>query len=278
MKNEQITEKPAIAQNPGYSQFVFHGDCLEIMKTIPDGSVDMILCDLPYGTTKNKWDVVIPFDKLWEQYERIIKTNGAIVLSATQPFTSELILSNRKIFRYDMTWEKSTGTGFMNAKKMPLRAHEDILVFYKKLPTYNPLKTKAKTSSLRGHQKDRFSENYGKQIVSSCGSEDNFLRYPRSVFSVKKDPGFSSATNNTRLHPTQKPVDLMEYLIKTYTNKGETVLDNCAGSGTTGIACINTKRKFILIEKEKKYFDIINDRLEKHRQIKDSEFPFENES
>jgi len=256
---------------------VFHGDCLEVMKTIPNGSIDMILCDLPYGTTKNKWDIIIPFDKLWSQYKRIIKQNGAIVLSASQPFTSELILSNKKMFRYDMTWEKSTATGFMNAKKMPLRAHEDILVFYKKLPTYNPVKTKAKTSSLRGHQKDRFSENYGKQIVSSYGSDDNFSRYPRSVFQIKKDTGFSSPLNNTRLHPTQKPVDLMEYLIKTYTNEGETILDNCAGSGTTGIACINTNRNYILIEKEQKYFDVINERIDKHKQQRAGEFDFENE-
>ena len=260
--------KPGILPNRGYSQCVFLGDCLEIMKSIPDGSIDMILCDLPYGKTKNKWDVIIPFDKLWEQYERIIKINGAIVLMATQPFTSELILSNKKMFRYDLTWEKQTATGFMNAKKMPLRAHEDILVFYKKLPTYNPIKTKATTSSLRNHKKDRFSENYGKQIVATYGSDDNFSRYPRSVFSVKKDPGFSRSTNNTRLHPTQKPVDLMEYLIKTYTNACETVLDNCAGSGTTGIACINTNRNFILIEQEKKYFDTINERLQKHNQFR----------
>lgn len=268
------TQNPESCVTSVSGSAIFHGDCLEIMKDITDNSIDMIVCDLPYGITKNKWDVIIPLDLLWEQYKRIIKENGAIILTASQPFTSELVLSNKKMFRYDLTWEKQTGTGFMNAKKMPLRTHEDILVFYKKLPTYNPQKTKATTSSLRGHQKDRFSENYGKQIVSSCGSDDNFLRYPRSVFKIKKDAGFSSSVNNTRLHPTQKPIDLMEYLIKTFSNENDIILDNCAGSGTTAIACINLNRKYILIEKERKYFDIIENRIKNHIYLKEPEFDF----
>jgi DNA modification methylase len=239
------------------------GDCLELMKNIPNGSIDMILCDLPYGTTRNKWDVVIPLSSLWSEYNRIIKANGAVVLTGAQPFTSVLVVSNIKMFRYDITWEKSNATGFMNSKKMPLRAHEDILVFYKKLPVYNPQKTKAETSSLRSHKNDRFSSNYGKQIVAAYGGDD-FNRFPRSVIKIGKEKGFSSATNNTRIHPTQKPEELFEWLIRTYSNEGDTVLDNCAGSGTTAIACINTNRRYILIEKDPIYYKAILNRINKH--------------
>lgn len=228
------------------------GDCLELMKEIGSGTVDMILCDLPYGTTCCSWDVVIPFEQLWEQYERVIKENGAIVLFAAQPFAAVLATSNLKLFRYEIIWEKPSATGFLNAKKQPLRAHENILVFYKSQPTYNPQKTfghERKTAK----RKDIGSEHYGKQV--NIKSYDSTERYPRSV------QVFSSDKQKQALHPTQKPVALCEYLIRTYTNEGETVLDNTMGSGTTGVACVNTGRAFIGIEQEQKYFEIAQERI-----------------
>lgn len=234
---------------------VVQGDCLEVMKSITSGSIDMILCDLPYGTTACRWDTIIPFEPLWEQYKRIIKDNGAIVLTASQPFTSALVMSNPEMFKYDLVWDKIKGTGFLNAKKMPMRNHETILVFYKKLPTYNPQKTKGHKLKESFRAKHLQTEVYGdmKKDYSYSSTE----RYPRSIQAISTD------TQNSSLHPTQKPVALFEYLIKTYTNEGDTVLDNCAGSGTTGVACINTNRSYILIEKERKYIEIINDRLKK---------------
>lgn len=236
---------------------LLHGDCILEMKKIADKSVDMILCDLPYGTTQNKWDSIINLKLLWKHYNRIIKDNGAIVLTGQDKFTARLILSNEKFHRYNLIWEKTTPTGFLNANRMPLRSHEDICIFYKKLPTYNPQKTKGHTpvNSYTKHTTD--GSNYGKTKigVSGGGSTD---RFPRSVLKFATDKQKSS------LHPTQKPVALFEYLIKTYSNKGDIILDNAAGSGTTGIACINTNRKFILIEKEKEYFEIINKRLTSH--------------
>lgn len=226
---------------------ILFGDCLEVMSDIPDQSIDMILCDLPYGTTCCAWDSVIPFTPLWEHYERIIKPSGAIVLFAAQPFTAVLACSNLKLFRYEWIWEKPNATGFLNAKKQPLRAHESILIFYKSQPTYNPQKT-------FGHERKKAkkkvigSEHYGKQL--SVKDYDSTERYPRSV------QVFSSDKQKQALHPTQKPVSLCEYLIRTYTNEGETVLDNTMGSGTTGVACVNTGRAFIGIEKEHKYFEI----------------------
>lgn len=228
------------------------GDCLELMKEIGSGTVDMILCDLPYGTTCCSWDAVIPFEQLWEQYERVIKENGAIVLFAAQPFAAVLATSNLKLFRYEIIWEKPSATGFLNAKKQPLRAHENILVFYKSQPTYNPQKTfghERKTAK----RKDIGSEHYGKQV--NIKSYDSTERYPRSV------QVFSSDKQKQALHPTQKPVALCEYLIRTYTNEGETVLDNTMGSGTTGVACVNTGRAFIGIEQEQKYFEIAQERI-----------------
>lgn len=228
------------------------GDCLERMREVKTGTVDMILCDLPYGTTCCKWDVVIPFKQLWEQYERVIKDNGAIVLFAAQPFTSLLASSNLKLFRYEWIWEKPSATGFFNAHFQPLRAHENILVFYKAKPTYNPMKTfghERKTAK----RKDIGSEHYGKQV--NIKSYDSTERYPRSVQLFSKDK------KKSNLHPTQKPVALCEYLIRTYTNEGETVLDNTMGSGTTGVACVNTGRSFIGIEQEKKYFEIAQKRM-----------------
>ena len=225
------------------------GDCLELMKDIPDKSIDLILCDLPYGTTKNKWDSVIPFDKLWAQYNRIIKDHGAILLFSQMPFGANLIMSNPKMFRYEWVWEKDNSTGFLNAKKMPLKKHENILVFYKHLPTYNP----QMQEGFKPYYNVRFnsqSSNYGnyKDVVSSSDG----TRYPVDMIKFNRDKG---------LHPTQKPVALLEYLIKTYTNEGDTVLDNCMGSGSTGVACQNTNREFIGIELDEKYFQIACDRL-----------------
>lgn len=232
---------------------VLHGDCLELMKNIPDKSIDMILCDLPYGTTACKWDTIIPFEPLWEQYRRIIKDNGAIVLTASQPFTSALVMSNPKMFKYDLVWDKKLATGFLNANRMPLRSHEEILVFYNNQSTYNPQKVIGKINHSRGKNKCKTNNLYGYHKIA----DDNFteLKHPKSVLELQKE--HPSKT----IHPTQKPVALFEYLIKTYTNQGDLVLDNCAGSGTTGVACQNLNRNFILIEKEKEYIDIINSRL-----------------
>lgn len=225
------------------------GDCLELMKDIPDESIDMILCDLPYGTTKNKWDSVIPLNKLWEQYERIIKDNGAIVLFSQMPFSAELVHSNLKLFKYEWIWQKDNGTGFLNAKKMPLKIHENILVFYKKLPLYNPqMRTGFKPYKCK---QGRHSTNYGAYEQGHI-TESNGERYPIDIIKFKKDSG---------LHPTQKPVELLEYLIKTYTNENETVLDNCMGSGSTGVACVNTNRSFIGYELDEKYFEIAEKRI-----------------
>lgn len=228
------------------------GDCLELMKEIESGTVDMILCDLPYGTTCCSWDSVIPFEPLWAEYERVIKENGAIVLFAAQPFAAVLATSNLKLFRYEWIWEKPAATGFFNAHFQPLRAHENILVFYKAKPTFNPIKTfghERKTAK----RKDIGSEHYGKQV--NIKSYDSTERYPRSV------QVFSSDKQKQALHPTQKPVALCEYLIRTYTNEGETVLDNTMGSGTTGVACVNTGRAFVGIEQEQKYFEIAQERI-----------------
>lgn len=232
---------------------VIHGDCLIEMKKIPDKSIDMILCDLPYGTTACKWDTIIPFEPLWEQYKRVIKDNGAIVLTASQPFTSALVMSNPKMFKYELVWVKTRPSGFLNAKKMPLRNHENIIVFYKKPPVYNPQFTKGKPYYKKAVSNSQ-TLNYGSYDSTGIIWNNPGRRHPTSVLTIAND-------NHKSLHPTQKPVALFEYLIKTYTNEGDTVLDNAAGSGTTGIACINTNRNYILIEKEKEYIDIINNRL-----------------
>jgi site-specific DNA-methyltransferase (adenine-specific) len=243
---------------------VLHGDCLEIMKEIPNASVDMILCDLPYGTTACSWDSVIPFKELWEQYERIIKVNGAIVLTASQPFTSALVMSNPNKYKQSLVWEKTRPTNVMNAKKMFMKWHEDILVFYTKLPTYNPQMHTEGTFT--GRKIQRMNTDRSEGTLGKTGEKKDFIHegngglfYPKSVHKY-------SNVQTPNLHPTQKPVALFEYLIKTYTNENEIVLDNTAGSGTTGIACINTNRNYILIEKEQKYFDIINERIDKHNQ------------
>ncbi len=226
------------------------GDCLELMKDIPNGSIDMILADLPYGTTACKWDTIIPFEPLWEQYERVIKDNGAIVLTASQPFTTSLINSNSKLFRYCLVWDKQRPSGSMLAKKRPLKYHEDIVIFYKKQPAYNPQMTKGKKQKKASGGN---SENYGSIPIIRYDSD---TYYPRSILEFK---GCHNMTG--KIHPTQKPVELFEYLIKTYTNEGDLVLDNTAGSGTTAIACLNTNRQFIVMEKEQKYYDIILKRV-----------------
>lgn len=227
---------------------VTQGDSIEVLREIPDGSVDMILCDLPYGTTACKWDSVIPFEPLWAEYERVIKDNGAIVLTASQPFTTVLAYSNLKLFRYSWVWEKEQGVNFLLAKKQPLKVHEDILVFYKKQPIYNPQMTKGKPYISGKGNSGNVTGN-----VTKIQTKNEGTRYPRSVIAINRETG---------LHPTQKPVALFEYLIKTYTNEGETVLDNCIGSGTTAVACINTNRNFIGIEREPEYVDIANKRID----------------
>ena len=241
------------------------GDCLEVMKDIPDGSVDAIITDPPYGTTACKWDSVIDFDLMWEQLNRIIKPNGAIVLFSSQPFTSALIMSNPKNFKYEWVWQKHKATGHLNAKKMPMKIHENICIFYKKPPTYNPQMKDGETYKPRGsHNKslDGMVYNGGKGLrVGYSSNHDPSKRYPLTIqrfsnHNQKKD----------RLHPTQKPIDLMEYLINTYTNENETVLDFTMGSGSTGVAAKNLNRSFIGIEQDDKYFNIAEQR------IKETEF------
>lgn len=223
------------------------------MNDIPDKTIDCIITDLPYGTTQCKWDIIIPFESLWEQYNRIIKDNGAIVLFGTEPFSSHLRLSNLKNYKYDWIWDKVKGTGFLNAKRQPMRNHELISVFYKKQCTYNPQKTYGHKMKKSYRSKDLQTDVYGE--MKNDYTYESTERYPRSI------QVFSTDTQNSSLHPTQKPVALIEYLIKTYTNEGETVLDSCMGSGTCGVACRNLNRKFIGIEMNEKYFDIAKERI-----------------
>ena len=238
---------------------IYNEDCLEGMKRIPDGSVDMILCDLPYGTTACKWDTIIPFDLLWEQYERIIKDSGAIVLTASQPFTTKLIGSNFNLFRYELIWEKTLASNFFMANKQPLKKHKNICVFYKNQPVYNPQMEKGKPYTDKRRIKKRTSGVMGGEVTPKTDIVNKGERFPSSI------QVFSNG-NNHSVHPTQKPVDLFEYLIKTYTNEGETVLDNCMGSGTTAIACLNTDRNFIGFEMDKEYFDVANERINNHKR------------
>lgn len=238
---------------------LIQGDCLMEMQNIPDKSVDMILCDLPYGTTQNKWDSVIDLDALWLQYKRVIKDNGAIVLTAQGVFTAKLILSNEKWFKYKMVWEKSKSTNFLNVKKQPLRKHEDICVFYNKQPIYNPQMEAGKPYN-KGYRKNQLTGSYG-YFSSCCVKNDTGARYPSDIVYFKTA---ESESEQKVWHPTQKPIKLMEYLIKTYTNKGDTVLDSTMGSGTTGIACKNLNRNFIGIELNEKYFAIAKNRIKNH--------------
>ena len=235
---------------------IYNEDCLEGVKRIDDKSIDMILCDLPYGTTQNKWDSVIPLAELWKEYKRIIKDNGVIVLTSQGIFTAKLILSNEKWFKYKLVWVKSKATNFLNAKKQPLRKHEDICVFYNKQPQYNPQMTEGEPYD-KGVRKNQLTGSYGDFNPVHVKSEG--MRYPTDVVYFK-----TAESEGKVYHPTQKPVALFEYLIRTYTNEGETVLDNCIGSGTTAIACLNTNRNFIGFEKDKEYWEIANERLEQN--------------
>lgn len=218
---------------------LYHGDCLQIMHEIKDKSIDMILCDLPYGTTQNKWDSVIDLNELWKHYNRIIKDNGVIILTAQTPFDKILGMSNIKMLKYELIWEKSKATGFLNAKKAVLKAHENILVFYKKQPTYNPQMTKGQPYDKGFIKSQNGNGTYGnfnaKQRLNETGD-----RFPRSVIYFK-----TAEAEGKVIHPTQKPVSLFEYLIKTFSNEGDLILDNCMGSGTTIVACENTNRKYI---------------------------------
>lgn len=238
--------------------YIKQGDCLELMSELPRESIDMILCDLPYGTTQCKWDEIIPFEPLWEQYKRIIKPNGAIILFGTEPFSSKLRLSNLDWYKYDWIWDKNKGTGFLNAKIQPLRYHEIISVFYKKQCTYNPQMTHGHPRKVSFKKAELQTDVYG-ETKKDC-LYDSTDRYPRSI------QVFSTDTQNSSLHPTQKPIKLCEYLIKTYTSPEEVVLDNCMGSGTTCIAAYNTDRHYIGFEKDEKYFNIAKERLEKAEQ------------
>jgi len=236
---------------------IYNGDCLEVMKDIEDKSVDMVLCDLPYGTTACKWDIVIPFEPLWEQYKRIIKDNGAIVLTASQPFTSALVMSNIKWFRYEVVWEKERPTNIFFMKKQIGKVHENILIFYKHQPVYNPqfeARHFAGKGEVVGEVKE--SRTHKNQTYKHSEDYDFKKRYPRSVLKINRD-----IEKGGKSHPTQKPVALFEYLIKTYTNEGDLVLDNCAGSGTTGVACINLNRNYILIEQDEVYCKIAEERI-----------------
>ncbi len=234
---------------------IYNEDCLEGMKRIPDKSVDCVICDLPYGVLNSgnkyaQWDKILPMDKVWEQYERIIKDNGAIILFAQGMFTAKLMLSNEKMWRYNLVWRKGGRcSGFLNAHRMPLREHEDICVFYGKLPTYNPQMVKCQPhqrNHSRGQLKVQTNRCYG-----NFGKAEDLItdyKYPKSILNFKRP--------HPQVHPTQKPVALIEYLIRTYTNEGDTVLDNCMGSGTTAVACINTNRNYIGFELEREYYDI----------------------
>ena len=239
-------------------QEILLGDCLELMKDIPNGSIDMILCDLPYGTTEAKWDSILPLDLLWENYKRVLKINGVVVLTSTEPFTSILNVSNLKWFKYDFIWNKLNATGHLNAKARPLKQHENISVFSNGSATSTSLKMTYNPQGLFDVDIDKINfetETTGKRKSRSKGKKWKQTKsgYPKSILTFAYD--------KDKLHPTQKPIALFEYLIRTYSNEGELVLDNTAGSGTTAIACLNTKRQFIVMEKEQKYYDIILKRV-----------------
>lgn len=232
------------------------GDCLQLLPLIDPQSITLILCDLPYGTTQNSWDSVIPLEPLWEQYQRILKPNGVVALTASQPFTSQLVMSAPDWFRYEWIWRKNNATGHLNAHRMPMKEHESVLIFSKESTTYNPqgLQLFAKKTRRGGN-----GDNYGK---SGTENFQQWTNYPRSIIEF--------ATDTSKSHPTQKPVALFEYLIRTYTIENELVLDNCCGSGTTGVACINTGRRYIQFEKDLTYFEIAKKRLESTFHSQDS--------
>jgi len=233
---------------------LIQGDCLEKMKDIPDKSIDMILCDLPYGTTACKWDTIIPFEPLWEQYKRIIKDNGAIVLTASQPFTSALVMSNPKMFKYEWIWEKSHPSGIVSVNKRVMKYHESILIFANGQTKYNPQMWEGEKSHSVGKRRGTLTNSKSNANIILNPKEFTNQKHPKSVIKIS-NPRFAG------MHPTQKPVALFEYLIKTYTNENETVLDNCMGSGTTGVACKNLNRNFIGIELDPEYFKIAEKRI-----------------
>lgn len=246
---------------------LYHGDCLEVMQSLQDNSIDMVLCDLPYQMTACKWDVLIPFDRLWESYKRVCKKDAAIVLFGSEPFSSYLRLSNINNFRYDWIWHKSSSGGFATAKKRPMKYHEIISVFYDKQPVYNPQFQKYADSCYKRFKDGEFvnktnclGKNNIQQMNSNINSKISFNhgKYPETVQFFKSVPN----CNGTKLHPTQKPVELLEYMIKTYSNENDIILDNCMGSGSTGIACLNTNRKFIGIELDDNYFNVAKQRIE----------------
>jgi DNA modification methylase len=243
---------------------LLHGDCLQLMKQIPNGSVDMILTDPPYGTTACKWDVVIPFEPLWEQYWRISKENAAILLFAQQPFSTLLVASQIAHFKFDFVWVKNTQTGIALARFQPMRKHELINVFYKKQPVFNKQPNQSQSPTVLNHSK----KGYDRGKIKYESEHLPTLKCNREPFTANINPAtvlnFNTVNNRdkSRCHPTQKPVPLLEYLIKTYTLEGETVLDNCMGSGSTGVACMNTGRKFIGIEMDDNYFTIAKQRIE----------------
>ena len=228
---------------------IFEGDCLEVIPTLVAGSVDMVLCDLPYGTTSCKWDAVIPFDALWPQYRRVVKKNAAMVFTSSQPFTTKLIASNYDDFRYCWVWEKEQGINFLFSKKQPMKVHEDVPVFYIAQPTYNPQMTKGAPYISGDGCTGETLKGYAKKVVT----KNEGWRFPRTVQKFKRETG---------LHPTQKPLALMEYLVRTYSNEGDTVLDSCMGSGTTGVACVKAGRNFIGVELDPKYFAVAKKRIE----------------
>lgn len=225
---------------------LMHGDCLELMSKIPDASVDMVFCDLPYGCTHNDWDVKIDLDALWGGYHRVCKKNAAIILTAVQPFTTDLVNSNRKEFRYSLVWDKKAPVGFLNAHRMPLRVHEDILVFYQKLPVYHPQMRTGKMREKGTKYTSDGTRNYGK-FHATKNTNDQY--FPTSIIEI------SNANRGGKTHPTQKPVDLMRYLIRTYSDPDSVILDNCMGSGSTGVAAVLEGRSFIGIEMSDEYFD-----------------------
>lgn len=248
--SNRITEQPFCQTRVSGSTFV-NADCFDVFPFIEDKSIDAIICDLPYGTTACKWDSILPLDKLWKEYNRVIKDNGVIIINASEPFTSVLICSNLKDFRYKWVWDKvNRYTGYANANKMPLRRHEDIVIFYKKLPTYNKQMIEGKP--YKYIRKKNKEEHLGKNgLTDRFGGSVDGKRNPFDIISITADNKIENG-----LHPTQKPLELMEYLVKTYTNEGDTVLDNTMGSGTTSLACIKLNRKSIGIEKEKQYYDV----------------------
>lgn len=234
---------------------LMNGNCLELMKDLPDKSIDMILCDLPYQRTQNKWDTILPYDEMWAQYDRVIKDNGCIALFCDGLFMAELMLSNKKMWRYNLVWDKILPSGFLNANRQPMRNHEEIAIFYKKQPTYNPQMTKGQPNHSKGKPKDVTNHNYGKHGWVDSNEELGDMKHPKSIVAFQKPHP------STMIHPTQKPVELLEWLIKTYTNEGDIVLDNCMGSGSTGVACAITNRNFIGMELNEDYYFLARTRI-----------------